>query len=182
MRAEQVAKHDIKEEYNDVMLVSFFESIKGGYAANTLWVIYSYINASFLDRFRLNLNELPRLKKYFKQKTNKYEAKQPLTFNAEEVQEVLLTLQHKKDDPYAKLYGVGIALLYFGLLRANEVRVIIMVDVDLNHGMKEITVKLIYKQKLRNDGFTYNVLSTFFSMFKRCMGQICMNSVRSGKV
>ena len=88
----------------------------------------------------------------------------------------------KKDDPYATLYGVSIALLYFGLLRANEVRAIVMTNVDPNHRMKEITVKFTRKQKQRNDGFTYNVPSTFFSMFKRYMGQVCMNWVRSRKV
>ena len=68
-----------------------------------------------------------------------------LTFNAEEIQDMLLTLQDKKDDPYATLYGVGISLLYFGLLKANEVRAIVMEDVDLNQGMKEITVKFTHK-------------------------------------
>ena len=34
--AAYVTKHDIKDEYNDVILVNFFESIKGGYVANTL--------------------------------------------------------------------------------------------------------------------------------------------------
>ena len=31
MWAAYVAKHDIKDEYNDATFVSFFESIKGGY-------------------------------------------------------------------------------------------------------------------------------------------------------
>ena len=108
MWAAYVAKHDIKDEYNDVMLVSFFESNKGGYTANTLWVIYSCINASYINRYGLKLNRLPKLKKYLKQKTNKYVAKKSLTFNAEEIQEVLLFLQDKKDDPYATLNKVGI--------------------------------------------------------------------------
>ena len=72
--------------------------------------------------------------------------------------------------------------MYKGLLRANEVRAIEMEDVDLNHGMKEITVKFTHKRKQRNDGFRYNIPSTFFSMFTRYIGQICMNTVRSGKV
>ena len=92
------AKHDIKDEYNDVMLVSFVASIKNGYAANTLWVIYSRINVSFIDRFGLNLKGLPRLKNTT--------IKRLMTFNAEEIHAVLLTLQDKKDDSYAILYGV----------------------------------------------------------------------------
>ena len=56
-----------------------------------------------------------------------------------------------------------------------------MAYVDLNHGMKEITAKFTHKGKRRIDGFTYNIPSTFFSIFKRYMGQICMNLVRSGK-
>ena len=182
MLAAYVVKHDIKDVYNDVMLVSFFESIKIGYAVNTLSVIYSCINASFIDRFGLNLKGLPGLKKYLKQKTNKYVAKKSLTFDAKEIHEVLPTLQDRKDNPYTILYGVCIALLYFDLLRVDEVRAVEMVDVDLNHGMKEITVKFTHKQKQRNDGFRYNIPPTFFSMFKRYMGQICMNTVRSGKV
>ena len=153
------------------MSVSFFESIKGEYATNTLWVMYSCINTGFIDRFGLILKGLPRLERYLKQKTNKYVAKKSLTFNAEEIQEVLLFLQDKKDDPYATLYGVGIALLYFGLLRANEVRAIVMADVDLNHGVKEITVKFTHGQKQRNDGFTYNILSSFFFKFKDTWGK-----------
>ena len=98
-----------------------------------------------------------------------------MTFNAEEMQEVLLTLQDKKDDPNATLYGVGITLLDFDLLRANEVRIIIVADVDLNHQKKEITVKFTHRQIQRNDGFTFNIPSIHFSMFKRYMGQICMN-------
>ena len=35
-------------------------------------MIYSCINAGFIDRFGLNLKGLSRLKKYLKQKTNKY--------------------------------------------------------------------------------------------------------------
>ena len=84
------------------------------------------------------------------QKTNIYVAKKSLTFNAEEIQDVLMTLQDKKDDPYATLYGLGIALLYFGLLGANEVRAIEMEDLDLNHRMQEITVKLMHEQKQKN--------------------------------
>ena len=41
-------------------------------------------------------------------------------------------------------------VMYKGLLRANEVRAIEMEDVDLNHGMQEITVKFIHEQKQRN--------------------------------
>ena len=57
-----------------------------------------------------------------------------------------------------------------------------MVDVDLNHRMKEIAVKFTHERKQRNNSFTYNIPSTFFSMFKRYMGQICVNTVRSEKV
>ena len=57
-----------------------------------------------------------------------------------------------------------------------------MADVDLNHQKKEIMVKFTQEQKRRNDGFTYNIPNIYFSIFKRYMEQICMNSVRSGKV
>ena len=74
-------------------------------------MIYSCIHANFIDRLGLNLNGLPRLKKYLKQKINKYVAKKSLTFNADKIQEVLLALHDKKDDPYATIYGVSIEIL-----------------------------------------------------------------------
>ena len=67
--------------------------------------------------------------------------------NAEVIHKVLLTLQDKKDDPYATLYGLGVALLYFGLLRGKEVKAIVMADVDLNHQKREMTVKFTKKRK-----------------------------------
>ena len=123
-----VANNNIENEYDDVMLVKFFESIQSSYVANTLWVIYSCINSGFIDRFGLNLKGLPRLKKYLKQKTSKYVAKKSATFTPEEINEVLMNLQEKKT-PNAILHGVAIALLYFGLLRGCEARQVKVEDV-----------------------------------------------------
>ena len=90
-----VANNNIENEYDDLMLVNFFENINSSYSANTLWVIYSCINTGFVDRFGLNLKGLHRLKKYLKQKTSKYVAKKSATFTPEEINDIFMNLQEK---------------------------------------------------------------------------------------
>ena len=70
-----VMKEQIEDEYNDISLVKFFNEIKERYSPNTIWVIFSYINADFIERFGVNLKELPRLKKFLKIQASKYVAK-----------------------------------------------------------------------------------------------------------
>ena len=59
-----VAKKQIEDEYNDISLVKCFNEIKDRYSPNTIWVIFSCIYADFIKRFGVNLNRLPRLKKF----------------------------------------------------------------------------------------------------------------------
>ena len=63
-----VANNNIENEYDDLTVVNFFKIINSCYSANTLWVIYSCINAGLIDRFGLKLKGLPHLKKHLKQK------------------------------------------------------------------------------------------------------------------
>ena len=46
---DYVCRKKIKEEFNDVALTAFSNSIKTKYAASTLWVIYSCINSYMID-------------------------------------------------------------------------------------------------------------------------------------
>ena len=143
-----MSKKNVQNEYNGVKLMKFSNPLKHKYSSNTLWVIFSCINSSFIDRFGLNLKGLPRLKKFLKQQTNKYIAEKSATFSAEEIHQVLLHLQ-EQNMPHAMLYGVAIALLYYGLLRANEVQELQVKDVMmLNATVKEeIVVSFNPKRK-----------------------------------
>ena len=98
------------DEYDDVELVKFFKIIKPRYSPSTLWVIYSCLNSRFIDHYGINLKGLPRLQKYFKQQTRQYIAKKSKTFNANEIDEVLMTLQ-EQNTPQETLQGVAIALI-----------------------------------------------------------------------
>ena len=61
-----VAKEQIEDEYNDMNLEKFFNEVKDRYSPNTIWIIFSRINVDFIERFGVNLNGLPCLKKSLK--------------------------------------------------------------------------------------------------------------------
>ena len=46
-----VANEQIKKKYNDVSLVNFLNETKERYSPNIIWVIFSCINADFIERF-----------------------------------------------------------------------------------------------------------------------------------
>ena len=82
------------------------------------------------------------------------------------------------------LYGVAIALLYYGLLRANEVQELQVKDVVMSNAMgkKEIVVLFNHECKKRNEGFKYYIPNVFYPMFHQFMGEVCPRAVSSGKV
>ena len=179
---EFVAKNNVLDEYNDIELVKIFKLIKPRYSPNTLWVIYSCLNARFIDLYGLNLKGLPRLHKYLKQQTQLYVAKKSKTFTAEEIDQVLLTLQ-APDQPRETLQGVAIALLYYGLLRANEVRLITVFDVKLHSEptKKEIEVTFTHPRKRKNEGFAFYVPAKFYPMFRSYIQELCEDTIEAGK-
>ena len=102
-------------------LVKFINETKESYSPNTIWVIFTCVNVDFIERFGVILKGLPRLKKFLNLQASKYVAKKSDTFSPQEIEQVLLYLQ-EKNCPEHTLYSIAISLLYFGLLRASEVR------------------------------------------------------------
>ena len=140
------------------------------------------MNARFIDLYGLNLKGLPRLHKYLKQQTQLYVAKKSKTFTAYEIDQVLVTLQ-EPDKPQETLQGVAIALLYYGLLRANEVRLITVFDVKLKSEptKKEIEVTFTHPRKQKNEGFTFYVPSKFYPMFCSYIQELCEDTIEADK-
>ena len=132
-------KNNVLEEYDDVELVKFFNKIKAQYSPRTLWVIYSCINAGFIDRYGKNLKGLVHLQKFLKLETNKFVAKKSKMSMAEEVHQVLKTL-NAMNTPNTTSQVASIALLYYGLLRANDVKNLQADDVVLSEEKKMILV------------------------------------------
>ena len=89
------AKNNVRDEYNDVTLVCFFEGLKGRYAPSTKWVIYSGIISRVIDIYGVNLKGLPCLRKYPKMQTQLYVAKRSKTFDAKLIHHVLTVLQDR---------------------------------------------------------------------------------------
>ena len=104
-------KNNVKEEYDDVGLITFFKLIEPTYKPNILWVIYSCINGRFINEYGKNLKHLPRLHKHLKQVTQLYVATKSATFTPKEIHNVLYTMQDSSDKKMT-LCGVAIAILF----------------------------------------------------------------------
>ena len=178
-----VAKEKLENEYDDIKLVQFFKQIKVRYSPNTIWVIYSCINADFIDRFGINLNALPRLKKYLKHISSKYVAKKSATFAPEEIEKILMHLQENVT-PKNTLHGIAISLLYFGLLRGSEVQKIVVTDITImkTDSNPRVEVAFCHDRKKRNNGFKFYVAGKYIPMYERYLKELCPKTVKAGKV
>ena len=87
-------------------------------------------------------------------------------------------------DKKMTLCGVAIALLYYGLLRCSEVRMIRVKDVRIVTKKDDtfIEVNFKYQRKQRNKRFTYHIPSSFVPLFRNYMRQIFPKMVESGKL
>ena len=177
-----VAKENLTEEYNELMLVKFFYTLKGRYAPSTLWVVFSCVNAYFVDKYGITINGLPRLKKYLKNETSGYVCKKADTFDADQMYSIMTKLQ-QINTPKSILQAVAITLLYYGLLRSCEVRKIRVKDVKLSerNGKKEILINFPYARKRMNAGMEYNIPSIYFDLYKRYIGELCPKTIAQGK-
>ena len=94
-----------------------------------------------------------------------------------------MTLQ-ERNTPNETLYAAAIALLYFDLLRAGEVRMIEVKDVKVtdNEKMKRIRIIFDYSRKRRNTGMDYYVPVDFLPVLKRNVSEIFQASVKQGRV
>ena len=178
-----VANNNIVNEYDDVVLVRFFQSIQGRYSPNILWVIYSCLNSMFIENYVMNLKSLPRLHKYLKQQTQLHVATKSKTFSAKEINTIPMSLQ-EQNEPKETLQGVAISLLYFELFRATEVQMIQMDDVKVENIGSQNVIELTFKHKhtQRNKGFQYYIPSKLFPMFARYLEEIYNNTVTAGNL
>ena len=165
---DYVKEKKIKNETNDVTVRDFFKSLRGQYAPSTLWVIYSCVNTYFQETHGTNLKNYSRLQRYMKAQSSKYVCAKSKTFSAEEL-DAVLTFCQDSEDPKHHLLGVGVALMYYGLLRVSDVLKVQVQNVSVNN-QKKIVVKFEHARKRVNPGFTYHIPSRYYSLFSKYFG------------
>ena len=170
------AKNNVRDEYNDVALVSFFEGLKGRYDPSTKWVIFSCINSRMIDIYCVNLKGLPRLHKYIKMQTQLYVAKKSKTFDAKQIHHILTVL--KDSDEPKKTPSCGHSTIVLQPFVKNKVKKLTVDNVTIKLDPKEIEVTFYHARKRRNEGLTFNVLVTFYNMFVKYVKQLCTDAVK----
>ena len=117
-----------------------------------------------IDKYGTNLKRMVWLTKYIKTETLHYVAKKSKTFSAEQIHDVILHCMFSGNrDPKVMLYGVCIAVMYYGLIRMNEAYLVQVKDVKIvgEEDFKKIQINFDYQQKRKNNGFTYYIPSIF---------------------
>ena len=154
----------------DKKLYEFFVGFGKEYAPSTLYVMYSCINHYFISNFGYKLNKMLRLQRYLKHNTSTYVCKKSKVFTSEQIDQIL---KHSSEshDPKEILTGVGISLMYYGLLRVCDSLKIQKKDVS-HQSNGRVVIKFEHARKRRNAGFTYHVPSLYSDLFKKYENQL----------
>ena len=174
-----VEKKSITNEYDDIHLKAFFIEMRSAYAPSTMWVIYSCINRYFIVTYGKNLKNLSRLQMYLKIQSQRYVSTKSKVFSPEQIHTVLMHCLESQC-PEFLLVGVGVSLLYFGLLRSRDVLKVTVEDVTLNSDGK-YEVRFEHLRKRKNSGFTYTIPKIYSDLFKKYIEQIDIPRMKTNR-
>ena len=155
----------------DNFLTQFFVTQGLIYAPSSLYVIYSCINHWFISNHGFKLNGLLKLNRYLKAVTSSYVCKKSKVFSPEEIDALLLFCQESHDTEYTFL-GVGVALMYYGLLRKSDVNKITIGDVSMDNKGR-VKIEFNHSRKRKNPGFSYLIPSIYKKLFLKYESELC---------
>ena len=168
------------DPFDDILMKAFFEEKRKQYAPSTLWVIYSCVNSYYIDAYNYKLKLFPRLTKYLKNLTARYVKTKSRILGPEEIHTVLEYCMRSSEPLYVNC-GVGIALLYYGLLRTDDVQKINEEDVSFNQKENKYEVSFTHMRKRKNEGFTYTIPSSYNDLFKRYIDSLSPDNPKDSR-
>ena len=167
---DQCLKKDKMNKQLDTYLTQFFIELGLTYAPSTLYVVFSCVNHLFITKHGIKLNKLLKLNRYLKAVTSSYVCKKSKVFSAEEIDN-LLNFCMESEDPFHTTIGVGVSLMYYGLLRCSDVLKIRYADVQFDKKGR-IEVSFDHARKRKNPGFTYLIPSLYGKLFQKYNKQL----------
>jgi len=159
-KIQKNANKDLLDQY----LTEFFVAQGRSYSPSTLYVMFSCINHYFITNFGFKLNSTLRLQRFLKVNTSTYVCKKSKVFTSEQI-DTILKVCAESTDKREQLAGVGIALMYYGLLRVCDSTKIQKADVS-HQDNGRIVITFEHARKPKNPGFTYHVPSLYDKLFK----------------
>lgn len=158
------------EMFSELSCIDFMLWAKDKYGKGTLWSIYSCINHNFQCMKKTNLKSFTRLKIIMKRLTEGHVSRKAKVFLEAQIKEVLSSLDD--ENVYELADKIGISLLFYGMLRQNEVLQLEVQDMELHESDGEVVVKFPYATKTRDQGFEYFVPEKLRSSFVKYIGQL----------
>ena len=85
------------------------------------------------------------------------------------------------NNPKETLYGVCIAVMYYGLLRMAEAYLVQVKDVRIvgEEDYKKVQINFEYQRKRKNNGFTYYIPSIYLPLFRQYMSELQTKKVKT---
>ena len=169
-----VKKYKVEDVQDEKMLIEFFEVMGDKYSPSTLWVIYSCVNSWMIENGHPDLKYKPLLRKVLKFKTDRWVAKKANVFSPEDVHNCVMHFSkdtNPKTGPKNFQRAITILLLYYGLLRVDDVLKIQVKDVKLNKEGK-FEISFFYQRKRFNNGFTYTIPAIYTHLITRYIKEL----------
>ena len=115
------------EVFTELSVIDFMLWCKDKYGKGTLWSIYSCINHQFITIKKVNLKSFTRLKIIMKRLTEGHVPRRSSVFTESQMKAVFEALDD--DNLIELLEKIVISLLFYGMLRQNEVLLLQIKDV-----------------------------------------------------
>lgn len=160
-------------ETSDITVMHFFVDMleKKKFGLGSVFSIYACVNAGFQREFGINLNQNKELMKLLINLTKYYQPTKTRILTEHEMEKVFTEIfDPKKHDDL--LYLVTIALMYYGLLRQNEVHAIKVQDVTIVEDKKIIHVNFPNPTKSRARGFAFTIPPELYDVFITYLKQL----------
>ena len=111
-----------------------------------------------------------QLQRFLKLNTSTYACKKSKVISSEQI-DILLKYCSLSKEPPETLMGVGVYLMYYGLLRVCDARKIQYKDVSHDKS-GQVIVKFEHTRKRNNEGFAYHIPSLYQGLFSRYKSEL----------
>ena len=138
------------------------------FGVGSVWTIYAGLNNWTKKRYRINLNTYSNLRTMMTNLTRRHIPKKSSTLTSSQFETLvdhLETDSHENENHDATIQLVAALLLWYGLLRGNEVFMIDMQDVVLDNANRTIHIHFSKPTKTRTSSFSFQIPSRFFNTF-----------------
>ena len=142
--------------------------VKKTFGLGSVWHKYSCINNYMKKNFQKNLNTYTQLRTFMTNTSSRHIPKKSGTITFEEFEIVtdnMMDNVRRYNSHEDRLMVIAVVLLWYGLLRGNEVFLIDVRNVTLIEHNRSIKINITKPTKTRRTGFSFRVPTKYYDVF-----------------